>query len=294
VLAELARELAARWEWLRETDTLDLGTAEHAVRARRLAIGGRLLEAGVAARGSGQAGPRVPGPCGGAAGFEGYRVKQVQPVVGWVAIRRAYDWCRECGRGHGPLDTGFGLTRDSHSPGGRRAIARLGALLPFAQAAATLAEVAGVQTSASSARVVTEAVGTRREQEVAGAVATAWCDGRPPTEVPAPARLAVALDGVLVPGADGAGKEAKVGVVAPEQRGPSGELRRAARSDTASFAPAAAFGRRLALEAHRRGLEAAAEVVVLGDGAESGARWAMEPGGRALPDGQVHRGLVPR
>jgi hypothetical protein len=65
----------------------------------------------------------------------------------------------------------------------------------------------------------------------------------------------------------GPGREAKVGVVVPVVQAPGGE-HRAAASYAASFAPAAAFGCRLALEAHRRGLEDAAAVAVLGDGAE--------------------------
>ena len=70
----------------------------------------------------------------------------------------------------------------------------------------------------------------------------------------------------MVLGADGAGMEAKVGVVVPVRRGAAGE-RRLAPSYAASFATAAAFGPRLALEAHRRGLERARLVAVLGDGA---------------------------
>ena len=268
VLAEVAAELAALLEWVVAAAEPGLEGAEQAVRTRVLAVGGRLLEAGLAARGTGKGGPRRPCPCGAAAGFEGYRRKAVQTLVGWIVVRRAYYACSACGRGHCPLDAALGLGRDGHSPGVRRAASRLGALLPFAQAAATLAALAGVQTSASTVRGVTEAVGARREAELARAVASAWRDGLPPVEAPAPARLYVAMDGVRILGANGEGTEAKVGVVRPEQRRPGGALVPAATSYVAGFEPAAAFGRRLALEAHRRGLEAAAEVVVLGDGAE--------------------------
>ena len=83
-----------------------------------------------------------------------------------------------------------------------------------------------------------------------------------------PDRPYVAMDGVRILGLGGEGKEAKVGVVRPEYRRDGGDLAAAAASYVAAFAPAEAFGRRLAVEAHRRGLEAATEVVVLGDGAE--------------------------
>jgi DNA segregation ATPase FtsK/SpoIIIE-like protein len=77
----------------------------------------------------------------------------------------------------------------------------------------------------------------------------------------------VAMDGVRILGTDGAGHEVKVGVVVPVHGTADGERRERA-SYAAGLEPAAAFGRRLALEAHRRGLEGAARVAVLGDGAE--------------------------
>jgi hypothetical protein len=190
----------------------------------------------------------------------------VQTLVGWVTVRRAYYACPQCGHGVCPLDAALGVARDSHSPGVRRLAARFGALLPFGPAAATLGEAAGVRLSVSTVRSVTEALGARREAQVAAAVAEAWTTGVPPARDPAPDRLYVAMDGVRILGADGAGREAKVGVVAPVRQTPAGE-RRAPASYAASFEPAEAFGRRLALEAHRRGLEGAAELAVLGDGA---------------------------
>jgi hypothetical protein len=276
VLAALQADLVALLQWVEEEAELDLATAEQRVREEVPALGARLLAAGLAARGTGKAGPRLPCPCGGQARFEGYRPKAVQTLVGWVALRRAYYRCVGCGTGGAPLDARLGVARDGHSPGVRRLASRFGALLPFAQAARTLAEAAAIHLSPSTVRGVTEGVGARREQEVTAAVAAAWRDGLPPTTEPAPARLYVAMDGVRVLGTNGEGKEAKVGVVVPERRTGGGELRRAAASYAAGFAPAEAFGARLALEAHRRGLEVAAEVVVLGDGAEWIWRLAAE------------------
>jgi hypothetical protein len=266
---DLARVLAA------VAEGGDLADAERAAREGVLAVGARLLEAGLAARGAGKAGPRAPCPCGGAAGFEGYRPKAVQTLVGWVTLRRAYYACPACGRGPCPLDAALGLERDGHSPGVRRLAAEFGARLPFAPAAARLpfapaaarlAEAAGVRLSAGTVRATTEAAGSRREAQVQAAVAAAWERGLPPASGPAPERLYVALDGVRILGADGEGREVKVGVVQPARRDGRGE-RRAAASYAAGLEPAAAFGRRLALEAHGRGLEGAEEVVVLGDGA---------------------------
>lgn len=266
VLAALGDELAGLWEAVCGPDGLTLEAAEGLVRDGMLAIGGRLLAAGLAARGSGHAGPCQPCACGAAATFEGYRPKGVQTLVGWLTIRRAYYACRACGHGNCPLDTTLGVTRDSLSPGVRRLGCRLGALLPFAEAAATLAATARVQLSASTVRRVTEAVGARCEAEVAAAIALAWRDGLVAAAGPVPDRLYVALDGVRILGTDGEGHEVKVGIVVPERRTARG-LVRAAASYAAGLEPAAAFGQRVAVEAHRRGAETVPELAVLGDGA---------------------------
>jgi hypothetical protein len=266
VLEELGAELHRLWHDLVGTAPLDLETAEGRVRDGVLAIGARLLEAGLAARGTGKAGAQHPCGCGSAARFEGYRRKGVQTVVGWVALRRAYYACPGCGTGYCPLDAALGLQRDSLSPGLRRLTGRCGALLPFAEAARTLAATARVQVSASTVRAVTEAVGAQREQALAAEIAAAWERGLPPAAGAPPERLVVAMDGVRILGSDGNGHEVKVGVVVPLP-GAAASTRRGRASYVAGLEPAAAFGPRLALEAHRRGLEGAGRVAVLGDGA---------------------------
>ena len=265
VVTALGADLSGLWDEV-AADGLDLATAERVVRERVLSIGARLLEAAVAARGTGQAGPRLGCRCGGEARFARYRTKQVQTLVGWITIRRAAYGCAQCGQGQCPLDATLGLTRDSLSPGVRRLACRFGAQLPFAVAAEDLAEAAAVHLSASTVRTVTEAVGTQREAVVAAEIAAAWTQGLPPAVGTAAARLYVAMDGVRILSTDGSGREVKVGVVMPVRRTAGGERRETA-SYTAGLEPAATFGRRLALEAHRRGVEAAAAVAVLGDGA---------------------------
>jgi hypothetical protein len=264
VLAEVER----LWEAVTGSAELPLEAAEDTIRAGVLALGARLLEASVAARGTGKTGPRRRCACGGVATCEGYRAKGVQTVVGWITIRRAYYACVACGQGHCPLDAVLGLERDSHSPGVRRLACRFGGRLPFAEAAASLAEAAGaIRLSASTVRTITETVGAQREAEVAAALAAAWTGGLPPVSAPRPARLVVAMDGVRILGTDGAGREVKVGVVVPARRIAGGERREAA-SYVAGLESAMVFGQRLALEAHRRGLERTGLIAVLGDGAE--------------------------
>lgn len=268
VMAAVAEEVSALLDSLVVPGALHLEQAEQLTRTSVLGIGARVLAAGLLARGTGNAGPRRACACGGQATFEGYRTKAVQTLVGWITVRRAYYHCGQCHHGHAPLDQPLGLGRDSHSPMVRRLASQFGALLPFAQAAATLTAAASIHLSPSTVQVVSEAVGARRDDVLSQQVDRAWQDGLPPVPGPGPSRLYVAMDGVRIMSTSGDGKEAKVGVVVPERRGPDGQRRRADASYVASFATAAAFGPRLALEAHRRGIDGAAEVVVLGDGAE--------------------------
>jgi hypothetical protein len=267
VLAAVREDLERLWEALGAAEEFALEMAEQAVRDGVLAIGARLLAASVAARGTGKAGARRPCSCGAEAVCEGYRTKEVQTVVGWIAIRRAYYACPACGHGHAPLDGELGLERDSHSPGVRRLGCRFGGRLPFAEAAASLTEAAGaIHLSASTVRTITETVGAQREAVLAAEIGAAWATGLPPARGVPPERLVVAMDGVRILGTNGSGHEIKVGVVQSVRRTETAERREPA-SYVAGLEPAAAFGQRLALEAHRRGLEGARRVAVLGDGA---------------------------
>ena len=267
VLAAVRADVAALWAALLTAETTDLEAAEGTVRTGVLALGARLLEASVAARGPGKAGPRMACACGEEAEFEGYRAKQVQTVVGWITLRRAYYACPGCGHGHCPLDARLGLERDSQSPGVRRLAGRFGARQPFAQAADDLAAASGtIHLSAGTVRIITEGVGARRQAVLAAESAAAWRVGLPPVAGAPPERLYVAMDGVCILGTAGAGHEIKVGMVQPVRQHAGREWRERA-SYAAGLEPAAAFGQRLAVEAHRRGLERAGMIAVLGDGA---------------------------
>lgn len=266
VLAEVQTEVSELVAWLCETPDLDLATAETETLNRMRAVGRRLLDAGIAARGTGHDPDGQTCACGARCRFEGYRPKGVQTLLGWLTLKRAYYRCPQCRTATYPLDAQLDLQRDSHSPGVRRLASRFGALLPFGQAAATLDEAAGVRLSVSTVRTVTEALGTARETAITAAVATAWVDGWAPVPGPAPERCYVAMDGVRILSTDGQGREAKLGMVVPVQQTARGERRGPARY-AASFEAAADFGRRLALVAHAQRVEDAGQVAVLGDGA---------------------------
>ena len=110
-------DLVHLWHEVTSTEAMDLETAEATVRDGMLAIGARLLAAAVAAQGTGKTGTHRPCACGGQAVCEGYRAKQVQTVVGWITMRRAYYRCSACGHGHCPLDAALGLHGTVSVPG---------------------------------------------------------------------------------------------------------------------------------------------------------------------------------
>jgi hypothetical protein len=198
--------------------------------------------------------------------LEGNRGKGVQTLLGWITVSRAYYRCLHCGASQVPLDTALGLTRASQSPGVRRLAGRFGALLPFAQAATTLDEAAGLQLSPSTVRTVTETIGAACEQTIQTELATAWTEGWAPTSVEPPTRCYVAMDGVRILGTDGQGREVKLGMVVPERPTAHGSRRGPARY-TAGLESAEAFGQRLAVLAHAQQAEHAEALAVLGDGA---------------------------
>jgi hypothetical protein len=184
VLAAIGAEVAGLLDRIGAAPTGDLGALERLVRDGVLAIGARLLAAGVAERGTGRVGAEAACPRGGAAGFAGCRTKEVQALVGGIGVRRAYDACPACHRGTCPLDAALGLARDAHSPGVRSPAERCGALLPFAPAAALLADAAAARLSPSPVRGTTEAAGARREAATAAAIARGWTVGLPEAAAP--------------------------------------------------------------------------------------------------------------
>ena len=99
VLAALGADLARLLAEVVAAEGRGLAEPERAVRDGALAVGARLLAAGLDAFGAGKGGPRLPCPCGGTAGFEGDRPKGVQTLVGRVRVRRAYHARPARGRG---------------------------------------------------------------------------------------------------------------------------------------------------------------------------------------------------
>ena len=261
---------------------LDLEASELAIRATMHEIGGRVLEHLLNADGGGYRGARIPCSQGHSAEFIEYRGKEVLTVLAPVTVQRAYYHCGSCGAGLLPKDQALDIVGTTFSPGVRRMMGRVGSQEPFAAGQRDLAELAGIRVHAKQVERVAEGIGqqieTRAQQEQEAALAGKVV---PLRAVP---KLYIAIDATGVPmvphetdgrpGKDETGKaktrEAKVGCVFTQTRlDAKGRPVRdeASTSYIGAIEPAEAFGRRLYAEAVCRGVQRAAQVIVLGDGA---------------------------
>lgn len=182
-----------------------------------------------------------------------------------VTLSREYGTCPHCGSGFFPLDEELALPSSAGvTPQLHQAVIVLGTLLPFAQATTHLQTFLKVQLSPSTIRRLTEQAGKCLEQEQdQQAQPLASC----PEQEPAPVRLAMATDGVLVPVRPNEWAEVKmvtIGEVRQGEAAPECEQ----LSYFARLADAETFGDLASSEIRRRGVERAREVAALQDGAE--------------------------
>lgn len=173
--------------------------------------------------------------------------------------------------GLSPLDEELGLRRHQRfTPRAEALIARLGATVPFAEAAEVLELAVGLPVSEPTARRHTSAAGRAalavEETELERVEREMPVAANPP----APAQLS--LDATTVPLRHGEWSEVKLGALAelvPGREADGQPVWEAVRlSYTARWESAERFGRTLTLEASRRGLDEAGVVVSPNDGAE--------------------------
>lgn len=169
------------------------------------------------------------------------------------------------GLGFSPLDERLGLLPGSSlTPWLVEGIVRLGASLPFAEAAAVLAHFTGVRVGPETVRRLTEAAGAAQVARETAAVAE--LERTLPDGPPGPAVQLLSVDGAMVPLRAGVWAEVKtlaVGEVVAE----TGGLRTAALSYFSRQTDATTFGCLATGETHRRGTGTAGTVVAVTDGA---------------------------
>jgi hypothetical protein len=175
-------------------------------------------------------------------------------------------------RGFFPLDEELGLVPGRFTPRLQESLARLGTWMPFRHAAEELEFFTGVALSEATARRVAERTGAAYVDVQTAQVAQLE-QTLPPPPV-GPERLLLSVDGAFVPLVGGEWTEVKtlaLGVIAD----PVLDARRGERvvhtRDLSYFSrrsEAADFTRQALVETHRRGVERAAQVCAVTDGAE--------------------------
>lgn len=227
----------------------------------------------------------LPCPCGHHARYLELRSKPVLTVVGQVKVSRPYYLCPHCHTGQFPADVELDIEKTGCSPGVRRMKAVVGYESPFDHGRRLMKDLAGLEVTTKSVERTAEAVGAdiaaREQREIGRAM---QLDLPIVIGEPVPV-LYVEMDGTGVPvvkketlgrqgkaaGQPAHTREAKLGCVFTQEKWDAeGYAIRDPDSTTyvGAIETAEEFGKRLYVEAWKRGWSRAKKKVVLGDGAE--------------------------
>jgi hypothetical protein len=224
-------------------------------------------------------------PCRQSALYRELRPKMVLTVVGTVEVSRPYYLCPHCHEGQFPADQELDIAHSEFSPGVRRMQALVGQDASFDHGREQMKLLAGLEVTTKSVERVAEAIGAdvarREQQEIDRAV---QLDLPIIVGQPVPI-LYVQMDGTGVPVVkkETAGRKGKLdGLPAHTREAKLGCVFTQTKWDKEGFAirdldsttyigaieTAEQFGKRLYVEAWKRGWSCAEKKVVIGDGAE--------------------------
>ena len=258
------------------SDPQTLQTLEQMTLARIKELGLALVAGLCALRASTAPVPHVPCACGSMAVYQRQRAATVHTLLGPIQFTRPYYLCAACHHGVAPLDQELEVAAGGISAGLAELLALLGALDPFADAVTVLEKLALVHVSATTVRNATETLGASITAAEAQAVTAAFdvtVQELPPPAAPPPDRLYISMDGTMVHTEAEGWRELKLGAcyttrtVVPRTRPDTLTVRAEHLSFVADISTPQDFGQILWLEACRRGVLEAAEVVAIGDGA---------------------------
>jgi hypothetical protein len=228
---------------------------------------------------------QLPCPCGHQAQYQGLRSKPLLTVLGEARVSRPYYLCGRCHTGQFPVDVELDIDHTEFSPGVRRMLAAVGQEAPFDHGRQQMELLAGLQVTAKAVERTAEAIGEEialgEQQQIQRAV---QLDLPMVVGEPIPV-LYVQMDGTGVPvvkketvgrkgkteGQPAHTREVKLGCVFTQTGwDQEGYALRDPQSTTYTRAieTAEEFGKRLYLEAWKRGWSRAQKKVVVGDGAE--------------------------
>jgi hypothetical protein len=227
----------------------------------------------------------VPCSCGHPAPYRGLRSRPVLTVMGKVEVSRPWYLCPHCHTGQFPADVELDIENTGFSPGVRRMQAVVGQEAPFDHGRQQMKLLADVEVTSKAVERTAEAIGedvaAREQEEIRRAVQL----DLPMVLGEAVPILYVQMDGTGVPvvkketagrqgkseGQPAHTREVKLGCVFTQTKwDKEGFAIRDPDSTTYTGAieTAEEFGRRIYVEAWKRGWSRAAKKVVMGDGAE--------------------------
>jgi hypothetical protein len=227
----------------------------------------------------------LPCPCGQQAHYRELRSKTILTAVGKVEVSRPYYLCPHCSAGQFPADVELDIQDTAFSPGVRRMQAVIGQEVAFDHGRQQMKLLAGLEVTTKAvernAEAIGEAIAAREQAEIQRAV---QLDLPMIVGEPVPI-LYVQMDATGVPvvkketvgrrgkteGQPAHTRDAKLGCVFTQTgwdsdgyaiRDPD------STSYTGAIETAEEFGKRIYVEAWKRGWSRAAKKVVMGDGAE--------------------------
>jgi hypothetical protein len=253
---------------LAESDGLsdDMTALEPLIRERLFKIGAKALELHLDQQPLGYEGSSRTCPkCGENQKFVNYRPRTLATLMGQVTIKRAYYYCQDCDEGCCPYDQRIGLGTGHESVCLAKAATLVAALDPFIPATTLLYELTGQRLGDRTVHRVSRKVGSvasEREAKRALWMAT-WTIPIQGLQA-RPLRLYIAVDGVMVHRKQW--NEAKCVTCYWDEPDGKGGTQRQSRY-TVRFESAEQFKAFVWSLAAQCGLETAAEVILLGDGA---------------------------
>ena len=235
-------------------------------------------------------------PCGQQAHYRERRSKPVLTVVGQVQVSRPYYLCPHCHAGQFPADVELDIEDTEFSPGVRRMHALVGQEAPFDHGREQMKVLAGLEVTTKAVERTAEAIGGDIAQSEQQAIQRAVQLDLPIVVGEPIPTLYVQMDGTGVPvvkketegrkgktdGQPAHTREAKLGCVFTQTawdeegypiRDPD------STTYTGAIETAEEFGKRLYVEAWKRGWSRAQKKVVMGDGAE----WIWNLAGQHFP-----------
>lgn len=253
-------------ELAREVDTA--GELEAQVVSVWRAAGAKALGELLSMRFGRQEGPWRECSCGSRQKFVGYRSREATTLLGKAVVKRAYYRCADCGATHYVGAEELGDAQGGKTIGCQEALSLLAADETFAGTADKVRRLLGIHTCTSEVEKHAEGWGERLEVEWEAEVEAVFEGQVEVLPESGPERLYVALDGCKTRLQDD-WRETRIGAVYDTWGRDEEGVDRAGRTTYVGVVqrPYEQFGRRLYVEALRRGLGLAKELIVLGDGA---------------------------